>query len=179
MKITTQELRWLNFYRASELEGGLVLGQLARRVRDPELMLRLTRHGAEEVLHAQLWTETIFELGGAPSPTSDTYQRRYSRVLGTPQSTMQVLALTQVFERRVHRHFLVHARRPDIHTSVRRTLLRMIEEERDHLSWVKRWLDEAAEKRPGVVRQLMTRYAQADELIYGQVTAEYGFRSAA
>ncbi len=157
----------------------MVLGQLARRVRDPELMLRLTRHGAEEVEHAGLWMETIFEVGGVPTPTGDTYQSRYCAILGVPQSTLQVLALTQIFERRVHKHFLLHARRPDTHAAVRRTLLRMVEEERDHLSWVKHWLDKAAARRPGVLRALLTRYAQADELVYEQVTTEYGFKVAA
>lgn len=179
MHVTQRELRWLNFYRASELEGGLVLGQLARRVRDPQLMLRLTRHAAEEVTHAELWTETILEVGGVPCPTGDTYQQRYARVLGVPRSTVEVLALTQVFERRVYRHFLDHARRAGTHPAVRRTLLRMVEEEKDHLSWVKHWLDAAAAQRPGHVEQLMRRFARADEAVYAAVTAEYGFQRAA
>lgn len=179
MQITERELRWLNFYRASELEGGLVLGQLARRVRDPELMLRLIRHAAEEVAHAELWTATILEVGGEPSPTTDTYQQRYARALGVPRSTVEVLALTQVFERRVYRHFLDHSRRPGTHPAVRRTLLRMVEEEKDHLNWVKHWLDAAVSRRPGHVEQLMHRFGRADEIIYSEVTAEYGFRRAA
>lgn len=179
MQVCERELRWLNFYRASELEGGLVLAQLARCVRDPKLMLRLTRHGAEEVKHAELWTETMLAVGGVPSPTADTYQRRYATRLGPPQNTLQVLALTQVFERRVYKHFLVHARRPETHPAVRRTLLRMVEEERDHLSWVKRWLDKASDRRPDVFRRLMASYSCADRAIYAEVTAEYGFDLAA
>ena len=54
MDITSRELDFLNFYRASDLHGGLILGQVARRARGSELVLDLTRHSAEEVMHAQL-----------------------------------------------------------------------------------------------------------------------------
>ena len=178
MEITILELRRLNFYRASELHGGLVLGQLARRVRDPALMLELTRHSAEEVVHAQLWTETILRVGGVPRPVSRTYQTLVAREVGPLTNLLQVLALTQVFERRVYRHFIDHARLPETHPEVRKTLLRMVEEEKSHLSWVKRWLDEQEEKRPLEVRQAMSRFASIDQRIYDRLVVEYGFREA-
>ena len=178
-EVSALELARLNFYRASELQGGLVLGQLVRRVRDPELMAELTRHSAEEVVHAQLWTETILTVGGTPRPVRDTYQSHYARAIGAPASVLQVLALTQVFERRVYRHFLGHARVRGTHPVVRATLERMCEEEKHHLSWVKLWLDREETRRPGRVRQLMARYAAVDDMVYAQLTAEYGFRRAA
>ena len=98
---TKREMDLLNFYRASELHGGLILAQIARRVRDPQMVLALTRHAAEEVVHAQCWTETMIALGGAPRPVRDTYQARYARALHAPVSLFHVLALTQVFEQRV------------------------------------------------------------------------------
>jgi hypothetical protein len=55
-------------------------------VRDPDLILRLTEHSAEEVMHAQLWTETIVAVGGCPRPTSDTYQSRYAAAISAPTS---------------------------------------------------------------------------------------------
>jgi demethoxyubiquinone hydroxylase (CLK1/Coq7/Cat5 family) len=179
MDISLVELKRLDFYRASELHGGLLLGQLVRRVRDPELMLELTRHAAEEIVHAQLWTETILEVGGRPRPVRQTYQSRYAEHVGHALGVLDVLALTQVFERRVYRHFLDHARMPGTHPAVRRTLLRMVEEEKAHLSWVKRWLDEQALHRPVAVREAMTRYAEIDQLIYDDLVVEYSFRTAA
>lgn len=179
MQITQMELDLLNFYRASELHGGLILGQLVRHVRDPELILKLTRHSAEEVMHAQLWTETIFAVGGRPRPTSDTYQSRYAKVIGPPSTMLEVLALTQVFERGVYRHFLAHARRPDTHPVVRTTLRRMLEEERDHLSWVKRWLDEQARTKRDLVATLMRRYAAVDVTVRNRVLQEYHWQAAA
>jgi bacterioferritin (cytochrome b1) len=175
-----RELNLLNFYRASELHGGLILGQLARRVHDPRLVLALTRHAAEEVVHAQCWTETIITLGGTPRPVRDTYQARYARALRAPMSLFHVLALTQVFERRVFRHFTLHLRRPGTHPAVCATLRRLLDEERDHLSWVKSWLEEQEKARGReLVIRTMREFAEADETIYAELCDEYGFAHAA
>jgi demethoxyubiquinone hydroxylase (CLK1/Coq7/Cat5 family) len=177
---TDRELDLLNFYRASELHGGLILAQIVRRVRDPRLVLALTRHAAEEIVHAQCWTETLLTLGGTPRPVRDTYQARYARALRAPVSVFHVLALTQVFERRVFRHFTLHLRRPGTHPAICATLRRLLDEERDHLSWVKTWLDEQEKSRG---RELVTRtmheFAEADETIYAEQCDEYGFARAA
>ena len=179
MPIDREELAILNFYRASELHGGLVLGQVAQRARDPELMLSLTTHAAEEVVHARLWTETILALGGRPCPSRDTYQARYAAVLGPPVSLLDVLALTQVFERRVYRHFTAHLRRSGTHALVRATLERMLLEERGHLSWVREWLDRQAVEHGTDVAMLMKRYAAADAAIYDGLLREFGWQRAA
>ena len=179
MDITREELNVLNFYRASELQGGLLLAGLSARVRDPELMIQLAHHGAEEVVHSQLWAQTIVAVGGRPWPTSDTYQSRYAAALGHPIGLLDVLALTQVFERRVYRHFTEHLRRPGTHPAVQATLQRMLDDERGHLLWVKRWLDHQAESRPERVRETMRRYAEVDRRVYEVLTSELGWRRAA
>jgi demethoxyubiquinone hydroxylase (CLK1/Coq7/Cat5 family) len=179
MTATQSEVDLLNFYRASELHGGLILGQMVRRTRDPDLILNLTRHSAEEVMHAQLWTETIVAIGGRPAPVRDTYQTRYAEEVGTPISMLEILALTQVFERRVYRHFTLHLRRPDLQPEVAATLRRMLDEERGHLTWVKHWLDKQALVRPVEVREVMRRYADVDERVYAAIATEYGWRMAA
>jgi demethoxyubiquinone hydroxylase (CLK1/Coq7/Cat5 family) len=179
MTNSNSEIAVLNFYRASELHGGLILGQMVRRTRDPELILSLTRHSAEEVMHAQLWTETIVAIGGRPAPVRDTYQTRYANEVGMPISMLEILALTQVFERRVYRHFMEHLRRPDVHPAVAATLRRMLDEERGHLTWVKKWLDKQSAQRPDEVRDAMRRYAAVDERVYTALSAEYGWRLAA
>src|SRR5688500_20345219 len=108
MDITPRELGFLNFYRASELHGGLVLGQVARRARGSELVLDLTRHSAEEVMHAQLWTETIIAVGGRVRPVRETYQARYARLVGTPVGLVEGLTLTQEFGGRVDPRYNPH-----------------------------------------------------------------------
>lgn len=179
MFVDKSEISLLNFYRASELHGGLILGQMVRRARDPELILQLTQHSAEEVMHALLWTETIVAVGGKPALVRDTYQNRYVEVVGAPITLLEVLALTQVFERRVYRHFTLHLHNPGLHPVVAATLRRMLEEEKGHLSWVKRWLDEQARVRGTVVRDVIRRYVLADQQIYDALSVEFGFRTAA
>lgn len=179
LQITRRELRLVNFYRASELHGGLVLGNLVRQAREPELMLKLTRHSAEEVRHAELWTEAILDVGGVPSPTEDTYQTRYAAVLDAPLSTVEVLALTQVFERRVYRHFIEHERRPGTHPRVRACLRTMIEEERDHLSWVWEWLNEHARLSEDELEAIMRRFQEVDDQVYPVLREEYAWPIAA
>jgi hypothetical protein len=179
MTPTANEIALLNFYRASELHGGLILGQMVRRTRDPDLILNLTRHSAEEVMHAQLWTETILAIGGKPAPVRETYQMRYAEEVGTPISMLEILALTQVFERRVYRHFTLHLRQPGVQPAVAATLRRMLDEERGHLTWVKHWLDKQSAVRPVEVREVMRKYAEVDERVYSAISIEYGWRLAA
>ena len=178
-QISDSELRVLNFYRASELHGGLILGQVARRTRDGALTVELLRHSAEEVAHARLWTETILAVGGSLHPVRETYQTRYAEVIGCPIGVLDVLALTQIFERRVYQHFLGHLRRPGTHAAVKATLARMLEEERGHLSWVKQWLDRQAVVRGAIVGETMRRYAEVDRRVYDALTLELGWRVAA
>ena len=173
MDITDRELTLLNFYRASELQGGLILGRLVEHVRDPELIVRLTEHSAEEVMHAQLWTETIVAVGGRPRPTADTFQARYASAIGTPTSLVEVLALTQVFERGVYRHFVQHLRRPGTHRCVQATLRRMLDDERGHLSWVQDWLNRQTGSRRAAIPALMHRYAEVDARIHAQLLIDY------
>lgn len=130
-------------------------------------------------MHAQLWTETIIAIGGRPAPVRETYQTRYVAAVGTPLTLLEVLALTQIFERRVYRHFTLHLRVPGIHPAVATTLRRMIDEERGHLSWVKAWLDEQSRTRGGEVREVMRKYAVADQRVYDTLAHEFGLRWAA
>ena len=55
----------------------------------------------------------------------------------------------------------------------------MLEEEKGHLRWVKRWLDEQAAVRGPVVGETLARYTAADALVYAELTAELEWRVAA
>jgi demethoxyubiquinone hydroxylase (CLK1/Coq7/Cat5 family) len=178
-EVPDHELRFLNFYRASELHGGLILGQVARRTRDAVLSNDLLKHSAEEVEHARVWTETIIRVGGRVQPVRNTYQSRYAEAIGRPVGVLHVLALTQIFERRVYRHFTEHLRRPNTHPAVQAALRQMLEEEKGHLSWVKHWLDQQALTRGSIVHEIMRRYAEVDRQVYAALTLELGWRMAA
>ena len=167
MEISENDLWILSYYRESELAGSLVMGRLARETDDDDLRVHLTEHCAEEAMHAWLWTETILKVGGTPKRVAETYQTRYYAEIGTPTSLLEILALTQVFERRVIKHFRAHQKWPNTHPAVAATLQRMIEDEVGHISWVKDRLDRyAAEKGEAIVAETMRRFTEIDQRVY-------------
>ena len=167
MQISENDLWILSYYRESELAGGLIMGRLARETDDDDLRVHLTEHCAEETMHAWLWTQAILKVGGTPKRVAETYQTRYYAEIGMPASMLEVLTLTQVFERRVIRHFRAHLKWPDVHPAVAETLQRMIEDEVGHISWVKDRLDRyAAEKGDALVAETMRRFTEVDERVY-------------
>ena len=169
--ITENELWLLSYYRESELAGALLMGRLARQTDDDELRVRLTEHCAEEARHAWAWTETILKVGGAPLRVSETYQSRYHAAVGNPSSLLEVLALTQIFERRVVRHFKAHRSWPGTHPEVARTLQQLIDEEVGHIRWVKDRLDaHAAMYGDAMVKDMLDRFQQIDQQVYSELS---------
>ena len=167
LEISENELWLLSYYRESELAGALLMGRLARETDDDDLRVRLTEHCAEESGHAWAWTECIQRVGGTPRKVSETYQSRYHAAVGNPTNLLEVLALTQVFERRVVRHFRAHLSWPGTHPEIKRTLQQLIEEEAGHIRWVKDRLDAYAEANgQAVVDEMMERFKRVDEEVY-------------
>ncbi|MGZ3466903.1 MAG: phosphopantetheine-binding protein [Gemmatimonadaceae bacterium] len=167
LQVTENELWLLSYYRESELAGALLMGRLARETDDDDLRVRLTEHCAEEARHAWAWTETILRVGGTPRRVSETYQSRYHAAVGNPSNLLEVLALTQIFERRVVRHFKAHLAWPGTHPEVARTLQQLIDEEVGHIRWVKDRLDAySATHGDLVVREMLDRFKRIDEQVY-------------
>ena len=170
LEIGENELWLLSYYRESELAGALLMGRLARETDDDDLRVRLTEHCAEEARHAWAWTECILKVGGTPKKVSETYQSRYHAAVGNPTNLLEVLALTQIFERRVVRHFRAHMSWPGTHPEVKRTLQQLIEEEAGHIRWVKDRLDAYARVNgETVVKEMMERFKQIDEEVYNDL----------
>ena len=172
MEITENELWLLSYYRESELAGALLFGKLARRTSSDDLRVRLTRHCAEEAMHAWLWTQTIVEVGGTPRRVAETYQTRYCMEIGLPSSMVEILALTQVFEKRVMHHFREHMNRPGTHPAVVATLQRMIDEEQGHIGWVRDDLDRyEREHGEEPVEETLRRFEEVDRRVYAELYA--------
>ncbi len=170
LQITENELWLLSYYRESELAGSLLMGRLARETDDDDLRVRLTEHCAEEARHAWAWTETILKVGGRPKRVSETYQSRYHAAVGNPSNLLEVLALTQIFERRVVRHFRAHMSWPGTHPEVLRTLQQLIDEEAGHIRWVKDRLDAyAAANGESFVIEMLERFKRIDEQVYNEL----------
>ena len=166
-----RNLAWrLSWYRQSELEGALLLGRMVRQASDPYLIARLTRHCADEARHAWLWERTLARLDLVAVRIFRSYQSLYLDHAGAPASLEDVLAMTHVFEHRVHHRFAEELRQPGLPEPARRTFSTLLRDEQGHLDWVGKWLG----ARPGAASALR-RYRDADERVYRQL-APYGER---
>ena len=170
-----ENLRWiLSFYRASELAGALFFGQVARSLPPGGVQRDMTRHFAEESQHARYWSDCLAELGCDPLRLGRAYQDAYAAAAGMPGNLMEVLAVTQVFERRVIGQYALHLRVPDIPAPVARTLAAIMRDETWHLEWVRAAL---AAMQPEYGREAidaaLARFTEADRAVYRDVAREH------
>jgi Rubrerythrin len=171
-------LHWiLSFYRSSEISGALFFGELAGRLRPSAIQQDMTRQFADEANHARFWTDCMACLGVEPLKLGTAYQDQYLAAAGTPMNLMEVLAITQVFEKRVITQYALHARSPGTPAEVRDTLNRIMSDERWHIEWIRKALDEMADRFDrSHIEATLARYAAADREVYRKTTAEHADR---
>ena len=176
--MTDENTLWLlSFYRSSEISGALFFGRLAGVLCDSPIQRDLSRHFAEESQHAWYWTRCIDELGAKPLRLDAAYQDRYLAAAGIPANLMEVLALTQVFEQRVIRQYAVHSRLRGMSPIIRATLLRIMQDEKWHVRWVREALESMAREhgRPAV-EQARRRFLAADAEVFRSTYREHAER---
>lgn len=154
MTIDNRENAVLNLYRASELHGGLILGQMVRRASDSRLIVNLTRHAAEQLVNARIWTETIVRRGGTLMAAMETLYDRRIAAGHPPVSVSDALSLVHHVERQTCAQLIAHLGNGDVHPIFDDTLKRMVDVERRHIEWVSAWLranetGPASRARPG------------------------------
>jgi hypothetical protein len=160
-----RNLAWrLNWYRQSELEGALLLGRMVRAANDSFLVQRLTRHAADEARHAAIWADAIAEADLPMIRIFRSYQSLYGEHGGMPVGMQEVLAFTQIFERRVHKRFTSELHQSDLPASARKAFEIMIADESDHLEWVLSWLRKQADSEA-----LLQKYQAIDLAVYHEV----------
>ena len=168
------ELWILSFYRTSEISGALFFGRLARSVKPGPIQHDLTKHFADEAQHAWYWTSCLERLGAQPLKLNEAYQDQYMTAAGLPANLMEVLAITQVFEKRVINQYAHHSQAPGVQPEVRETLARIMTDEKWHIQWI----GEALKKMEGeygkdVVQETLKRFAEADREVYQQTVREH------
>lgn len=160
-----RNLAWkLGWFRQSELEGALLLGRMVGAVEDGALAARLTRHCAEEAEHSRIWAEVIAELALPHIRIFRSYQSFYVRHGGPPATLLDVLCFTQVFERRVHQRFHEEMRRAGMPQAACAAFARMIEDEKDHLAWVAKWL-----RNQERAQETLRRYEAIDRAVFAEL----------
>lgn len=165
--INDNDLWAISYYRSSELAGSLLMGRMARQVRDGELRARLTWHFAEEARHAWRWTEVIRRLGADPLLITETYQSNYFSEVGIPKNDLELLAITQVFEKRVAYHFSLHRKRENTHPLIKEMLGNMCCDEGPHIRWIREKLDEMAKSgKADEVTKKLKKFEAIDKKVY-------------
>jgi 3-oxoacyl-[acyl-carrier-protein (ACP)] synthase III-like protein len=93
-----------------------------------------------------------------------SYQSLYGDHGGTPVGMQEVLAFTQIFERRVHKRFTSELHQSDLPEPTRKAFDIMVADESDHLEWVLDWLrtQEGSEA-------LLQKYQSIDLAVYRAV----------
>ncbi len=167
----------LSFYRTSEIAGSLFFGRLAKSLKPSQIQMDMTKHFADEAEHARLWTECLSKMGSMPLKLDETYQERYLSAVGLPSNLMEVLALTQVFERRVINQYARHRQVPDLEPIIKETLDLIMEDEKWHIQWIRDALkDMEKEYGADMIKETLRRYSQADQVAYSQALIEHGHK---
>lgn len=175
--IDDNDLWILSYYRYSEISGALFFGSLLRTFRSGSVGRNLTKHAADESQHAWFWTECLQALGKDPVKVDKTYQDQYLEAIGLPVNLMEILAVTQTFEKRVINQYARHARLPGLDPHVSATLRKIMEDEKWHIAWIQKALqDLEPEYGKEQVEATLLRYAEADQAIYARTLAESGQR---
>jgi len=160
-----RNLCWkLNWYRQSELEGALLLGKMVRHATEPSLVWHLTKHCADEARHAWMWEQALTAVRLPTIRISRSYQSFYMEATAPPQTLVEVLGLTHIFEQRVDRQFTEELAEPGLPAAIRRVFAALLKDEAAHLEWIAVWL---AGHPDG--QRVLDRYRAIDERVYRQL----------
>jgi len=134
--LSENELWILSFYRTSEISGALFFGKLAKSMKPGDIQRDMTKHFSDEALHSWYWTSCIERLGAQAIKLSESYQDQYLAAAGMPVNLMEVLAITQVFEKRVVNQYARHSQLPNLQPAVSETLAKIMVDEKWHIEWI-------------------------------------------
>jgi len=172
--LNENELWLLSFYRSSEISGSLFFGRLARSMKPGPIQRDMTKHFADEAQHAWYWTSCIEGLGAKPIKLNSSYQEQYLTAAGPPTNLMEVLGITQVFEKRVVNQYARHGQIPDLNPGIRDTLSRIMTDEKWHIQWIH---DALKLMEPDYGRELidetLKRFWEADQEVYRKTIQEH------
>lgn len=174
MKID-ENLHWiLSFYRTSEISGALFFGELARSLRPSPIQQDMTRHFADEANHARYWTDCLEKLGTEPLKLPTAYQNQYLAAAGMPANLMEILAITQVFEKRVVAQYTLHTKSPNVPDIVIETIETIMKDEKWHIQWIRDALKGMeAEYGADNIKDTLKRFTSADREVYQKTTEEH------
>jgi hypothetical protein len=173
-KLTENELWILSFYRTSEITGALFFGGLAKKMKPGPIQRDLTKHFADESQHSWIWTNCVNQFGAEPMRLSDSYQDKYLEAAGVPVNLMEILAVTQVFEKRVIGQYAKHRTLENLDPRVEAAFSQIMEDEKWHIEWIGAALKDM-EKQYGaeLVQSTVKRFSEADQHVFEATMKEH------
>jgi len=164
--ISQSECFIVNRYAASELAGGLLIGKMARKVKDSYLRTQLAWHCAEETRHALIWYKLMDELGIPSIEIHDSNKEDYfSYVQDKVENIIDFLACVHVYELRVPFHFGVHLKWTK-NSKIQTVLMQLIKEEDSHLSWIRDFLYKEKKNGNNGVSISLKKFADIENITY-------------
>jgi hypothetical protein len=168
------ELWILSFYRTSEISGALFFGRLAKSMKPGPVQRDMTKHFTDEALHAWYWTSCIEKLGAKAIKLNASYQDQYLTAAGMPANLMEVLAITQVFERRAINQYMLHSQIPNIQPETEEALGKIVEDEKWHIQWIRDALKSMeGEYGKDLIDATLKRFHEADKEVYRTTSQEH------
>ena len=172
--LSENELWILSFYRTSEISGALFFGKLAKSMKPGEIQRDMTKHFSDEALHSWYWTSCIERLGAQALKLSEAYQDQYLAAAGMPVNLMEVLAITQVFEKRVVNQYARHSQVAGLQPEVSETLARIMIDEKWHIEWIHDALKKMeSEYGKNLIEATLKRFWEADRDVYSKTMQEH------
>jgi 1,2-phenylacetyl-CoA epoxidase catalytic subunit len=134
----------------------------------------MTRHFADEANHARYWTDCLEKLGVEPLKLPTGYQNQYIAAAGMPANLMEILAITQVFEKRVVAQYSLHANSPNVPDIVRSTIETIMKDEKWHIQWIRDALKHMEDEYGADnIRDTLKRFTLADREVYQKTAQEH------
>ncbi|MBA2301353.1 MAG: hypothetical protein H0W08_01815 [Acidobacteria bacterium] len=164
MALSERESWLLNFYRNSELHGALLMGRLARTMREDDLLVEMTAHCATEARHAAMLSRTIASAGANLDPTIPPIQEHYSEAGGVPGTLLEILVLSETLERRVRESYHRHLVHESPHPAAAETIGAIVAEmEAKHFAEHAGWIEGALGRLdPGAVDAARRKWQAVD-----------------
>jgi rubrerythrin len=164
------QIKILNLYRVSEMQGACAAARMARLADTSELRANFTRHMRDEAKHAHLFAHVIEELGGALEDVDDPYQAHLRRTFGLPKSLTELLALTWVLEQRGVKAYSDHLMHAETPPEIARVLEAIMRDERWHVGWISAELKRRRKRGEArAVDDALARAGKADRLAVAAV----------
>ena len=161
-------------YMYQGTRGALFFGELARSLRPSSIQQDMTRHFADEANHARYWTDCLEKLGVEPLKLQVAYQNQYVAAAGMPVNIMEILAITQVFEKRVVAQYSLHANSPNVPEIVNETITSITVDEQWHLQWIRDALKNMeGEYGADHIKDTLLRFTLADREVYKKTALEH------